>query len=59
MGRVKSGERIQTYPVGLKMRHITYIEENPEFKIHKFVRDQLDKFIILKQKVEEIANEQN
>ena len=42
-------DRISTYPIGLSNSQIKWLDDHPEFKIHKFFRDKLEEYIKLRE----------
>lgn len=51
----KRRDKVFNYPIGLRGEQIDWIDNHPNFRPSKFVRDQLDKYIKLKTEVEQIA----
>lgn len=54
MGRNKVDDKIVSFTVQLRTSQLNWIKDNSEIKINKFFRDQLDKFITLKEKIKQI-----
>ena len=51
MGRKRVDDKIVSYTVQIRTSQRSWIEQNKDVKINKFFRDQLDKFIQLKNSV--------
>mgnify|MGYP001619633295 CR=1 FL=1 len=55
--RIKKENKIKTYSIGLRPEQIKWINKHPEFNINKFARDQLNKYIQLKNEVDQFGKE--
>ena len=49
-----SKTRVTSFSVGLRQDQLEWLENNKDFKIAKFFRDQLDKYIDFKKQVKQI-----
>lgn len=54
MGRNAVTDKIVSFTVQLRTSQVTWIKSNPDIKVNKFFRDQLNKFIELKEKIQSI-----
>lgn len=47
MGRPKVNplKKIEVYPASLRREQIDWLNRHPNFRVHKFMRDKLDKYI--------------
>lgn len=51
--RVDYKDKIFAYATCITGTQLDWISEHPEFKIHKFIRNQIDKYMELKKEVNE------
>jgi len=48
-------EKVYNYPICLRGDQIKWLNSNTQFKVHQFVREQLDKYIQLKEDIKAIT----
>lgn len=48
-------DKVYNYPICLRGDQIKWLNSNTQFKVHQFFREQLDKYIQLKEEVKKIT----